>query len=707
MKKQAITIVSRYFAPAFKAGGPSRSLGVLFDRLSDRYVFSVCCLDRDSRDHAPFKNAVECENGRGPDNVQRLSPGVSACSGIARIVWRNTTGLLYLNSFFDPVFAIWPMLIVRCLGRQGQPVLLAPRGELAAGALRQKAFKKRIYLAVARVLGLYRNCWWHASGDQERRDILAAFPGMEPRRIFTASNMIDRPGESVSREERPAKQPGRVRAVFVGRITPVKNLMDAIRFVGGMEGVSLDIIGPVSDEAYWEQCRKEIARFPKSDIRHVGPVPHDRMRSMLGQFDLLLAPSEAESFGHVIVEALQAGCPVLVSDRTPWKGLEGEQAGWVLPLGVPDEWVRIIETVRGMPESVHRGWREGAGRVGLGVAGDTGAEADTRRMFETVLGGAESMEKLPVTVLMMTLNAESILPEALESVIHRVQEVVVVDSRSTDRTIDIALQYGARVVQRTFTNFGDHWRWITQRVPVSTPWTFILASDERMTDSLYRSIRAACAGDGSHAAYTVRWRLWFMGQPLHVITDNVRLFRTGRFRIGETVCNEQYLIDGTTGSLDGVLEHKDSPTLLEWQNKQNIYSTMEAIAMVNKKGGYAVEPRLFGSRLERRMFIKKHFFDIPFRYQLIFIYNWLGMGAWRDGRVGLGWAHLRAEVYRMRELKALEMRLTGCVPKIPTLPCGEFDSRIMRSPLQRQLLPETVSEWEKSHPDKIPPDETR
>jgi hypothetical protein len=631
-------------------------------------------------------------------DVRRFSPGVSACLGVARVLAQKEAGLLYLNSFFDPVFTIWPLILSRCLVGGSHPVLLAPRGELAEGALRQKAMKKRFYLCLVRLTGLYRSCSWHASGEQEKRDILNCFPGIKPDAIFMASNMVNKQVHTLPPGNRAVKEQGCLKVVFAGRITPVKNVLEAIRLVGSVKGVSLTLLGPVSDEAYWRQCRQEIERYPETGFEYRGAMPHEELGDKLAEFDLLIVPSQSESFGHVIVEALQAGCPVLVSDRTPWEGLEEKYAGWVCPLDDTESWRRVLDGVKSMSDEMHKVWREGARKLGSIVAEGNLAEAETRHMFERLLDvdGIGDVENLPITVLMMTLNAEEILPEALDSLRGRVQDVIIVDSRSADRTIDIALHYGAKVVQRTFTNFGDHWRWITEHAPIHTPWTFILASDERMTESLYRDIRDVVHSQSSHVAFSMKWRLWFMGQPLHVISRTVRLFRTGRFRIGETVCNEQYLIDGTTGALGGILEHKDSPNLLDWQNKQNIYSTMEAIAIVNKKGGYAVEPRLFGSRLERRMFLKKYFFHIPFRYPLIFLYNWVLMGAWRDGRVGLAWAHLRAEVYRMREFKALEMRLTGHVPKVPTLPCGPFDPRIMRSELQKRLLPETVAEWERN-----------
>ena len=87
------------------------------------------------------------------------------------------------------------------------------------------------------------------------------------------------------------------------------------------------------------------------------------------------------------------------------------------------------------------------------------------------------MEKLPIAVILLTLNEEQNLPGALESATSWAREVYVVDSLSSDRTVDIAFDYGVPVVQRPFTDFGDQWNWAVDNLPVSAPWTMKLDPD--------------------------------------------------------------------------------------------------------------------------------------------------------------------------------------------------------------------------------------
>ena len=104
----------------------------------------------------------------------------------------------------------------------------------------------------------------------------------------------------------------------------------------------------------------------------------------------------------------------------------------------------------------------------------------------------------------------------------------------------------------------------------------------------------------------------------------------------------------------------------------------------------AVSPRLLGTPLERRMFLKRMFYSVPLRYQFLYWYHLLGQGVWRNGATGRLWARLRTEVYRMCEAKVREMRQTGRIPDVPKATHGCFDSRVLASRLQQELLPETL-----------------
>jgi glycosyltransferase involved in cell wall biosynthesis len=292
------------------------------------------------------------------------------------------------------------------------------------------------------------------------------------------------------------------------------------------------------------------------------------------------------------------------------------------------------------------------------------------------------LNKNAITVIMLTLNEEYHLPGAIENVKGWAEEIFIVDSCSTDSTVDIALAHGVNIVQRPFTNFGDQWNFALDKLPIKTPWTLKLDPDERLSPELKEEICKLVAGSPECCGYSMDRRLWFMGRALHVSNEVLRLWRTGKCRFSDVIVNEHPLIDGKVGKIKGILEHYDSQDLHHWLEKQNSYTTMEAIMRV-RGDKLAVQPRLFGSPLERRMYLKKIFFLIPFRYRLQWLYEAFVRGAIRDGPIGLAWVHLRVEVMRTVELKANEIRISGRIPPIPANPKNEYDPRVLTSPLQK------------------------
>lgn len=266
----------------------------------------------------------------------------------------------------------------------------------------------------------------------------------------------------------------------------------------------------------------------------------------------------------------------------------------------------------------------------------------------------------PVAVVMISLNEGHNMEAVYQNLAGWAQEVFLVDSYSQDDTVDIALRHGVHVVQRRFRGFGDQWNFALSELPITAPWTMKLDPDERLTDEL-KSEMSAVIDRASSDAFTLNIRLFFMGRPLPVRLNLLRLWRTGRAQFSDVFANEHAKVDGSIGNLTADIEHHDSPDLDHWLEKQNRYTTAEAIIAYNKSS-LADTPRLLGTALQRRMWLKKHFHRLPGRYFLLFLYHWLWQGAWRAGWVGYAWARLRSDVMRLIEYKRREIELTGRIP---------------------------------------------
>jgi glycosyltransferase involved in cell wall biosynthesis len=280
----------------------------------------------------------------------------------------------------------------------------------------------------------------------------------------------------------------------------------------------------------------------------------------------------------------------------------------------------------------------------------------------------------PVAVVMISLNEAHNLEAVIQNLKGWAQEVFLVDSYSSDETVDIALEHGVHVVQRRFQGFGDQWNFALSELPITAQWTMKLDPDERLTEELKREIESAIAvGNANGLSFDLR--LWFMTRPLPVKHSLVRVWRTGACRFTDVSVNEHPVVEGVIQHVAGDLEHHDSPDLEHWLEKQNKYTTAEAVA--NYEGqALADKPRLFGSTLQRRMWIKKHYMKFPFRYVAMFLYHYLVMGAWRAGWVGYAWSRLRCDVYRLWEYKLREIRITKRLPAKRPVGPGEPDPRV-------------------------------
>jgi glycosyltransferase involved in cell wall biosynthesis len=280
----------------------------------------------------------------------------------------------------------------------------------------------------------------------------------------------------------------------------------------------------------------------------------------------------------------------------------------------------------------------------------------------------------PVAVVMISLNEGHNMEAVLENLKGWAQEVFLVDSYSRDNTVDIALRHGVHVVQRRFRGFGDQWNFALRELPITAPWTMKLDPDERLSEELKAHIiKAIQQGDCDGIEFNRRW--WFMGRALAIREKILRIWRTSRCVFSDVSVNEHPAVTGRVEFVHGDLEHLDSPDLDHWFEKQNRYSTSEAINFHNRSA-LADSPRLFGTALQRRMWLKNHFYRLPFRYSLLFLYFWLWQGTWRAGWVGYASARLWSDVYRHIDYKRREIDLTQRLPVKRTYGPGEPDKRV-------------------------------
>ena len=387
--KATVLALVRFYLPGYKSGGPVRTLANMVERLGEEFRFRIITSDRDMLDDSPYAGVVVDEWNRvGNMDVYYASAAALAFHRLSKLIAATPHDVLYLNSFFHPVFAIQP-LVARRLGLlRRAPVVLAPRGEFSAEALKLKRWRKLLYMKVAASLGLYRDLVWQASSDLEAEQIRQRM-GSVATRVVVAPN-VTRGTAGVSVAAPARRQGGVLRLVFLSRIAPMKNLDHALQVLRKVRvPVKFNIYGPVEDAGYWHKCQRLMDELPDHvDVHYGAEVQPADVGDVLQAHDLFFLPTRGENYGHVIAEALAVGTPVLISDATAWRGLEEAGVGWDLPLDDQDRFARCIESCARFEADEFAAWRDRVWAYGAARMRDPRAIEANRRLFEQAVARA-------------------------------------------------------------------------------------------------------------------------------------------------------------------------------------------------------------------------------------------------------------------------------------------------------------------------------
>ncbi|MGA1224119.1 MAG: glycosyltransferase family 4 protein [Phycisphaerales bacterium] len=373
-----------YYLPGYKAGGPTRTIINLVAGLGDEVDFRIVTRDRDMGSDQPYTGvAIDAWNSVGKAQVFYASPSTFSFSGIRRLISTTPHDIVYLNSFLSPRTTGLVLLLRRLGLTRGRPVILAPRGEFADSALALKARKKRAYLAVTRLIGLYRGLIWQATSDHEATDIRRRQSGVA-KRILQAPNLLPPPRERADTEAPRADGP--LRLVFLSRIAPMKNLDFLLRALAQVKvELSLTLHGTRETEAYWAECEQLISALPPNiRVRYEGPVTPDQVPAAFGAHDLFVFPTRGENFGHVIFESLSSGTPVMVSDKTPWRD-DPAGAVEVVPITDTAAWAEAITRWSSFDPTVLAARRAAASAFAAHYLATSPAAEQHRALFRAAL----------------------------------------------------------------------------------------------------------------------------------------------------------------------------------------------------------------------------------------------------------------------------------------------------------------------------------
>lgn len=350
---KSILILTDWFYPAFKAGGPITSLYNLVKKIEDKISITVLTSAYDLGENEIMDNIVSnvWQQFSSNTRIKYLTNSKEVLNELEK----EKFDIIYLNSMFSPAFTLKPLLFAK-RKKILNKIILAPRGMLQAGALKQKELKKKLFLLFFRLTGLAKKIHFHATDEQEKKDIVKVFP--KAKMITVIPNVVNKP---IKEKINTKKERGNLKLVYLSVISSKKNLLYLIQIFKKINFEhEFDVYGSIKDKTYWDSFVEQIKTLRNINFTYKGDLPNHLVKETVSKYDFFILPTLGENFGHAIYESLSCGVPVIISDKTPWRNLEMQKAGWDIPLTKPEKFIEVLNRCYEMDNEEYQKWSEGA-----------------------------------------------------------------------------------------------------------------------------------------------------------------------------------------------------------------------------------------------------------------------------------------------------------------------------------------------------------
>lgn len=341
--------------------------------LSDSpFEFSIICSNRDL-DGVDLETVVYDQWVQYSANTRVWYSKYNKILSLVKAEMRKSKPhLLYIIGLYDWNYNIKPLLF-----SGGIKKIISVRGMLHPGALSQKPLKKKLYLALWKLMDWHKKHLFHVTDETEGEFVRKIFgPGA---RIAVAGNFPS----LHSSLRMPPKLPGELKLCSVALIGPMKNHLEVLKALLTIkEKISYQIYGPVIEESYWMQCQHLIGQMPANvSVAYCGPAAPTEIENILSENHVFILPSKSENYGHSIIEALSAGRPVITSNNTPWNGLQVACAGLNVDPENRLELGGAIEHFVKMNNAEMEEWGKGASAYAVKAVDIEMIQQQYRRMF--------------------------------------------------------------------------------------------------------------------------------------------------------------------------------------------------------------------------------------------------------------------------------------------------------------------------------------
>lgn len=338
-------LITPGFYPAVKYGGPVTSLVNFVHALSRDIDVHVLTLNNDFKSG---EQLVDCPGqwmDFGNARVMYL-PGKDFSH---RTVWELYSSVeadfIYLNGYYSASVSMPTIIACR---RHSIPLLMAFRGELLPGAVSQKRLKKLLFICMTR--HLFKREWVFQATSEAEVQAICHRIGCARDRVALLENF---PALYDGYKRGKSKTPGSLSLIYMARIHPGKNLFVALKALSKVRGsIAFNIYGPVEDESYWRDCSELMRQMPQEiRIEYRGICHGSCIESAYEHSQAMILPTRTENYGQTIVESMLCGCPVVISDRTPWNEINDYRSGWAIPLTEEESFTAALQALVDMDQS--------------------------------------------------------------------------------------------------------------------------------------------------------------------------------------------------------------------------------------------------------------------------------------------------------------------------------------------------------------------
>jgi glycosyltransferase involved in cell wall biosynthesis len=560
--------------------------------------------------------------------------------------------------------------------RRGVPYLLRPLGALNTwGIQNRRPFLKRFSIRMIERRILANAAATHFTSDRERREGELIVPGIRsvvipnPVEILTVEK---KPGTEALRSTYPELAGKRI-VLFLSRLDPIKGLDLLLDGFGKIRATHPDaalVVAGNGDHGFVARLREQAHLLGiERDVVWVGFLEGEGKRAAFAAADVFVLPSYSENFGVAVVEAMASGLPVIVSDQV---GIHREvaeaKAGLIVRCDANEVSDAVVRLLSDGEE------RRQISRNAVLLAKKFSPDVVSEKLIQVYerLGGksaaVDSISHPILSAIVLTYNEEQNLPACLSSMKLLGCPLFVVDSGSTDRTLEIAAQFGAMILEHPFTTHTEQWAWALKNVPLESEWVIALDADQAITSELALEIKTqigASTFDGLYVkrrqVFRKRWIKHGGYYPKYLL----KLFRRDKVYLhdGDAV-DHHFYVRGSCGKLHYDLieaNHKED-NISFWIEKHNRYSTLMAAAEQRERGGnfkFPIPPSLFGGPDQRVIWFKGLWSRLPLyvRPTLYFVYRYFLRAGFLDGKEGFIFHFLQAYWYRLLvDIKLDEIR---------------------------------------------------